>query len=159
MDKAEFDQFADEYASIHANNISASGETPEFFARYKILDVAAEFARRGREPQSILDFGSGVGNSLPHFAALFPRASLVCADLSARSLDISRRRFPAITARYVEIPNSSLPFDDAVFDIAFSACVFHHIPHEEHLHWLRELHRVTRSGGMLLIYEHNPLNP
>ena len=41
----------------------------------------------------------------------------------------------------------------------FSACVFHHIVHEEHGQWLKELLRVTRPGGVLAIYEHNPLNP
>jgi len=30
---------------------------------------------------------------------------------------------------------------------------------EEHVHWLSELRRVTRPGGMLGIFEHNPLNP
>ena len=46
-----------------------------------------------------------------------------------------------------------------LFDVAFSACVFHHIPHEEHAHWLEELRRVVRPGGMVAIFEHNPLNP
>jgi hypothetical protein len=43
--------------------------------------------------------------------------------------------------------------------MTFSACVFHHIPHEEHVYWLCELRRITRPGGMLGISEHNPLNP
>jgi len=159
MDKVEFDKFADEYTSVHTANISASGESPEYFARYKIDDVASELARRSIDPASILDFGSGIGNSLPHFAAHFPRASVACADVSGRSLEISKQRFPGITARHVEIPNSRLPFEDAAFDMAFSACVFHHIPRDEHVFWLTELHRVTRPGGMLLIYDHNPLNP
>jgi hypothetical protein len=37
--------------------------------------------------------------------------------------------------------------------------VFHHIPHEEHVTWLKELHRITRAGGLIAIFEHNPLNP
>ena len=40
MDDAEFDRFADDYRSLHAANIRASGETPEFFAEYKVRDVA-----------------------------------------------------------------------------------------------------------------------
>jgi SAM-dependent methyltransferase len=41
----------------------------------------------------------------------------------------------------------------------FSACAFHHIAHDRHAFWLSELLRVTKPGGLLAIYEHNPLNP
>jgi SAM-dependent methyltransferase len=37
--------------------------------------------------------------------------------------------------------------------------VFHHIPSAEHGVWLAELRRVTRPGGLLVIYEHTPFNP
>ncbi|WP_429292339.1 hypothetical protein [Paraburkholderia sp. CI3] len=50
MDKAEFDSFADEYLSLHARNIAASGEGPEFFAEYKIRDIAEEMTRRDALP-------------------------------------------------------------------------------------------------------------
>ncbi|MBB5503094.1 hypothetical protein [Paraburkholderia sp. MM5384-R2] len=46
MGKAEFDSFADEYLSLHARNIAASGEAPEFFAEYKIRDIAGDDATR-----------------------------------------------------------------------------------------------------------------
>jgi ubiquinone/menaquinone biosynthesis C-methylase UbiE len=159
MRKAEFDQFAEEYATMHANNISASGEAPPFFARYKIADVIEELKSRGVEGNAVLDFGSGIGNSIPFFAELMPDARLVCTDISRRSLDISQQRFPDVTAEYTEITEEKLPFADEEFDLVFSACVFHHIPHAEHAHWLSELRRVTRKGGALLIFEHNPLNP
>jgi SAM-dependent methyltransferase len=48
---------------------------------------------------------------------------------------------------------------DHSFDAVFSACVFHHIPHGDHVKWIVELRRVTRPDGVLAIYEHNPLNP
>jgi hypothetical protein len=47
MDEAEFDKFADEYRSMHAANIRLSGEDPEYFAEYKIADIAAELGRAG----------------------------------------------------------------------------------------------------------------
>jgi hypothetical protein len=37
--------------------------------------------------------------------------------------------------------------------------MFHHISHSEHEHWLAELKRVTRKNGMLIVFEHNPMNP
>ncbi|MCY1462452.1 Methyltransferase domain protein [compost metagenome] len=52
-----------------------------------------------------------------------------------------------------------MPFSDSTFDVIFSACVFHHISHDEHIHWLSELLRVVKPGGLLAIFEHNPLNP
>lgn len=159
MKKAEFDQLADEYESMHKASISASGEEPEFFARYKIQDVATEAMQARIDVQNILDFGSGIGNSLPHFANFFPGAGLTCADVSTRSIEICRERFSNIRAHYSEITGSWLAFADGSFDLAFSACVFHHIPQAEHSGWLTELKRVTRKKGMLIIFEHNPLNP
>jgi ubiquinone/menaquinone biosynthesis C-methylase UbiE len=59
----------------------------------------------------------------------------------------------------LRIEGERIPAEDGSFDVGFSACVFHHIAHEEHVKWLRELRRVTRAGGMLAVFEHNPLNP
>jgi len=159
MDKAEFDRVADEYEAIHTRSIAISGETPEFFARYKIVDVAQIVARERRAVRRILDFGSGTGNSLPHMATLFPQASVTCADVSKRCMEISRSRFPHIATDYCEIEDMRLPFEDAGFDLVFSAGVFHHIPAGQHENWLSELRRVTRPDGRLFIFEHNPLNP
>jgi len=36
MEIAEFDQFSDEYYAMHKQNISITGEAPEYFAEYKI---------------------------------------------------------------------------------------------------------------------------
>jgi ubiquinone/menaquinone biosynthesis C-methylase UbiE len=59
----------------------------------------------------------------------------------------------------IEIDGQRIAAEDDSFGLVFSACVFHHIPHDEHIHWLSELYRVTRKGGMIGIFEHNPLNP
>ena len=44
MGEAEFDRYAEEYNALHAASIAASGEEPEFFAAYKIRDIARETA-------------------------------------------------------------------------------------------------------------------
>jgi SAM-dependent methyltransferase len=158
MDVAEFDQFADEYYRMHAANISASGETPDYFAEYKIKDIALQLQADGVTPRAILDFGSGVGNSIPYFRKYFPNSALTCADVSQRSLDVSQERNRGRES-YARIDGDRLPFADDAFDLVFSACVFHHIPHVEHARWLSELNRVAAPGGRLFIFEHNPLNP
>jgi ubiquinone/menaquinone biosynthesis C-methylase UbiE len=106
----------------------------------------------------ITDFGCGIGNSIPHFRKYFPGARLSCADISARSTELAHERFPGKEA-FLLIQGETIPIDEASQDTVFSACVFHHISHEHHERWLRELLRITRPGGVLAIYEHNPLNP
>lgn len=158
MDLSEFDHFADEYRDLHRANVAITGEAPEYFANYKVELLRAAASAHCLDPRQILDFGSGVGNSIPAFRRCFPAASLTCADVSRRSLDLAALRFPGLGTG-MEIEGSRVPSNDQAFDLSFSACVFHHIAPEEHVSWLRELHRVTRLGGLLSVFEHNPLNP
>ncbi|MDQ0561943.1 SAM-dependent methyltransferase [Rhizobium mesoamericanum] len=155
--QAEFDALADEYRIVHQENIAITGEAPEYFSEYKIADLASWISKHGIASARILDFGSGIGNSLPYFRKYFPESEINCADVSGRSIEIAQTRFPG-NENYHRI-DRNVPLPTGTQDIVFSACVFHHIPHAEHLHWLSELLRVTKPGGILAIYEHNPLNP
>ena len=161
MDEAEFDRFADEYRSMHEQNIKVSGESPEYFAEYKIKDIARELGghcQPSHDGLRVLDFGGGIGNSVPYVRRWLPGARLTCADVSKKSLEIAGGRFPG-QAAFVPISDDRLPFDDQTFEVVFVSCVFHHIPHEEHVRILGELNRVLRAGGYLFLFEHNPFNP
>lgn len=154
--EAEFDFLADQYRSDHQKNIAITGETPDFFSEYKISDLS-EYFQEKYTPKTVLDFGCGIGNSIPYFRKYFSESRLSCSDVSERSLEHAQSRFKGEEV-YMKISNR-VPADNESQDLVFSACVFHHIPHEEHDFWLKELHRVTKKGGNLAIFEHNPLNP
>jgi len=158
LNRAEFDQFADEYYSHHARNISLTGESPEYFSEYKIKDIYAECIYNSIDVSNVIDFGSGIGNSIPFFRKYFADADLHCADVSSRSIEIASDRYPG-KEKYLLVGERSIPAEDDTYDIAFSACVFHHIDHAEHARWMAELRRVVRPGGALFIFEHNPFNP
>jgi SAM-dependent methyltransferase len=161
MDETEFDKFAEEYHALHARNLRLSGEAPEYFAEYKIKDMAEALAANPafRKPAlDILDFGSGVGTSVPYLRRYFPLSRPTCIDVSSKSLAVAAARFPGL-ADFVQFDGAKLPFDNDTFDVAFAACVFHHIDHSEHIHLLREIRRVLRPGGTIFLFEHNPLNP
>jgi ubiquinone/menaquinone biosynthesis C-methylase UbiE len=160
MDQAEFDQFAEEYCALLDRSIQASGELPEFFHEYKVRDVAAAWRRAhpDRAPETILDFGAGVANSLPCLRAAFPGSRIICLDVSPRSLEIAARRFPG-QAEFTCFDGKSLPLPAASVSIAFAACVFHHIDHAEHVPILSEFRRVLHPLGLACVYEHNPFNP
>jgi ubiquinone/menaquinone biosynthesis C-methylase UbiE len=158
MDRVHFDKVADEYHALHTRNIRYSGESSEFFAEYKVKDVAAVMADAAQKPLQILDFGTGVGNSLPYWRRYFPKSAIVGADVSSRSLMLAMQRFPGVAALVV-FDGECLPFGDGSFDAAFAANVFHHIDPTEHDKHLRDLFRVLRPGGSFFLFEHNPSNP
>lgn len=51
-----------------------------------LLTLLAFVACRGEEGK-LLDFGCATGSSIPHFRTELPRASILAADVSSRSLD------------------------------------------------------------------------
>lgn len=131
MEQAEFDKFADEYREIHKNNIKASGESPEYFAEYKVSDTANIVKKLGFPAQlNILDFGAGTGTSVGYLKQYFPQASITCLDVSQKSLDIGAERYPGI-AEFTHFDGQTIPFEDQSYDIAFVACVCHHIDDNE----------------------------
>lgn len=160
MDEQEFDRFADEYHDLLSKSISSSGEGPEYFARYKIMDMIDVLERTGSKRQilDILDFGGGIGASLPHLSEFFPTANLTLADVSQRSLDYAARRNIA-KVTMLHFDGKQLPLPDDQFDAVIAACVFHHIPEAEHIALMGEIRRVLRPEGLFFIFEHNPWNP
>ncbi|MEM0946954.1 MAG: methyltransferase domain-containing protein [Pseudomonadota bacterium] len=156
--KAEFDSYVGTYDADHRKSIRLSGESPDFFADYKIAALARMVRNKGLRADRILDFGAGIGNSLPPFRRHFPDADLTLSDVSQDSLDLAAEKYGA-KEEQLHIRAGRLPAENDSFDIVFSACVFHHIPEKEHIGWLEELRRITRPGGRLVVFEHNPWNP
>ncbi len=157
MEEKEFDKLAEEYITILNKDISLSGETADFFSEYKVIDLK-NLIDSNQPGFSVLDFGCGIGNSIPYFIRHFPNIKLYCADVSKKSLDIAEQKF-SNKASYLLFDGLSLPLPDNYLDLVFSACVFHHINHDEHASILRELYRVIKPNGLIVIFEHNPYNP
>ncbi len=60
--------------------------------------------------------------------------------------------------RFLRTPDARLPFEAETFDLSFSASTLHHVPVPERAVFLSEIRRVTRKGGRVLLFEHNPWN-
>jgi SAM-dependent methyltransferase len=153
-----FDRFAREYRDLHRQSVRMSGEDPDYFAAYKIACMTERLGTdAARRPLDILDFGCGVGESIPYLQASFPGARVHGADVSGESLALASSAHP--DASFARIEQMRLPLPDHSIDVALAACVYHHIAPEERGHWTRELRRVLRPNGHCFIFEHNPLNP
>jgi SAM-dependent methyltransferase len=94
-------------------------------------------------PADILDAGCGSGRNLVELA---PFGRVTGLEPSHASAEVARSRgFGAIVESGIE----QMPFDPESFDLVVSLDVIEHV--EDHVGALRELRRVTRPGGRLLV--------
>jgi SAM-dependent methyltransferase len=104
---------------------------------------------------SALDIGCGVGATHQYLTGVFRR--LAGVDISHAELEIAARANP--TVDYAAADGEVLPYSDATFDVTFAICVLHHVEASARPRFISEMARVTRASGLLLIFEHNPVNP
>lgn len=78
-------------------------------------------------------------------------------DVSPGLVEEAARQNPA--GRYRTYDGGRLPYEDGAFDLTFAICVLHHVDPPARAGFVREVLRVTRPGGLVAVFEHNPLNP
>ncbi len=101
-----------------------------------------------------LDVGCGTGTLME---ALSEFGRVVGVDGSAGMLQVLRR---GRRGEATEALTWMLPFADSSFDVVFCIAVLHHIADAVQVRrTIREMVRVTRPGGKLVIWDHNPRNP
>ncbi len=150
----DFNEFAEDYRRIHTQNVQGmSGADSDYFSEYKILEIKEEV-----EGKKILDFGCGDGNSAFFISKNISSYQYSGIDVSVKSIEKAcSRNIPNCKFQYYD--GTNIPFEDDTFDVVFAACVFHHIDEEKHLAALKEIFRVLKKNGKLIVFEHNPYNP
>lgn len=103
--------------------------------------------------QRVLEVGVGTGLSLPQYRR---DHRIIGIDLSRDMLDIARRRKAELTLDHVEalleMDAGQLAFPDDSFDVVVAMYVMTVVPDPPAT--LRELERVCRPGGQILILNH-----
>jgi demethylmenaquinone methyltransferase/2-methoxy-6-polyprenyl-1,4-benzoquinol methylase len=100
-----------------------------------------------RPGQRILDLAAGTGTSSEPFA--YAGATVVPTDLSLGMLEVGKSRRPTLS--FVAADALRLPYADAAFDAVTISFGLRNV--EDPAAALRELRRVTRPGGTLVICE------
>lgn len=160
----EFDQHKETYRSDIDKAVSFSGQSHDFFTRVKaeyLVELLQGFkTARGAPdagPLDVLDIGCGHGHIHPYLVQSAVQMKLSAIDVAATVIEEARLMNPAVNYRSYE--GERLPYDDANFDAAYTIAVMHHVPPAQWPAFLQEMRRVVRPGGLIAIFEHNPINP
>jgi SAM-dependent methyltransferase len=99
--------------------------------------------------QAILDFGCGCGRVIRHWRPL-TSAALHGSDSNPALVEWCRRNLPFAKFQSNTL-EPRLDFADQQFEFAYALSVFTHMPEKLQQPWMRELWRILRPGGHLLI--------
>ncbi len=115
--------------------------------------VALSGARPG---DLVLDVGCN-GGYLARLmaAAVRPDGRVTGVDPSSAAIGYTSRRAPATCSFMVGVAQD-LDLPDGSFDVVTSILAVHHIPEESRAEAFREMYRVTRPGGRLLVADLRP---
>jgi SAM-dependent methyltransferase len=107
--------------------------------------------------QPLLDIGVGAGRTIPMMMQI--SFTYTGVDYTASLLDQSRRYFPGVDLRHMDARNmSALPSDHYALT-AFSWNGIDCVDYADRERILKEMHRVTRPGGLVLFSTHNRGGP
>lgn len=146
---------AKEFKQIDASSYDGVAETFEQMSeRYSKPAIERLLALAGIGPQDrVLDLGSGTGVVALRAAAIATGGQVTGVDHSEGMLVQARRKSEALglgnRATFLKMDAEALAFPDASFDAAVSLYVLLHLP--DPLAALRELHRVVRPGGRVVV--------
>jgi SAM-dependent methyltransferase len=111
----------------------------------------------------ILDYGCGAATLLRLMVQAGVQAALVGCDISSVMLEEAEHRWPkhlgGTKPELLLQQGPVTPFPEGHFDLVVASAVLHHVQPAKRSQVYSELCRVTRAGGQVVIFEHNPLNP
>ena len=141
-----FDEVANTYVDHLKRNHRFIPGSINWYSEYKVR-ITSELI--SSSPKKILDFGCGIGLSVPHLHHFFPSSEIFAEDTSADSIAIALKTFTFLQSGK----------NVSGFDLIFVAGVFHHIPSSDRRLVLQQLTSRLNPDGRMIIFEHNPLNP
>ena len=155
----------------HGSNESGADEPGALirWPRRYDLTVAVMFAGRGRRFRGyladvlgvdpghrVLDVGCGTGTlALVLAGRAGPEGAVAGVDASPEMIAAAQRkaRGKKLAPTFRVAPAQDLPFADGWFDAVSTSLMIHHLPEADRVGAIREMLRVLRPGGRLLIVE------
>jgi len=116
--------------------------------RFEDFQDAVASATDGMDARTMLELGTGTGETARRVLALHPRAKLIGLDESDQMLGEARRTLPAADLRVGRLQE---PLPDDPFDLVFSALTVHHLDAREKRDLFERVRRLLRPGGRFVL--------
>lgn len=151
-----FDDHVETYQEDIQNAIDFSGQNVDFFIEVKanlIIEIAKKYFSDYKNI-NLLNVGCGIGLTDNYLKKEFK--CLRGVDIEEATVNKAKLNNPGVD--YMLYDAKTLPFDNDFFDFVFTINVMHHVPPSHWNDFVKEIHRVCKSGGIVAVFEHNPAN-
>lgn len=124
------------------------------------LAALSSFLPSSTSAPRILEVAAGTGRVATFVRDNYRDAHMTVTDLSPYYLDAARqahadwatvRRRPSSATEFVQAKAEDLPMDDGSVDVVYSVYLFHELPPSARLLALKEMSRVLRRGGVMVM--------
>ncbi|MGA2248213.1 MAG: class I SAM-dependent methyltransferase [Verrucomicrobiota bacterium] len=114
-------------------------------------DFLRQWQQYGVNPGTCVEIGCGAGRITKQLVECFQHVTAL--DVSQHQLDYARQHIPASTVTFTLSDGTRLPMADQACDAVFSVHVFQHFEsHEDAFSVFRDIYRILKPGGTLMIH-------
>jgi SAM-dependent methyltransferase len=99
----------------------------------------------------ILDFGCGCGRTTRALKTLLPACEVHGTDIDAEAIAWLEKHYGRFGEFRLAPHDPPTTYATGSFDLVIGISVFTHLPEDMQFAWLRELARITRPGGYLIL--------
>ncbi len=144
-DRWNFNSWADTYDI----SVKGVGGSIKIYENYDyILNTVHSLAKENIPKEAhILEIGVGTGNLANRF--FYEGDKVIGVDQSREMLRVAKEKNPKLKVRIGEF--LKLPFDNDMFDVIVSTYAFHHLKEEEKIIAIKEMMRVLKENGKIVI--------
>ncbi len=155
--RVNFGYYKETYRQEIQKSIAFIGQDLAFFTEAKVKKLLELVRHYSGDSSSlkILDVGCGVGLTDYYLTSHFKKVYGIDVDRGV----VEKAAALNSKAAYRYYAGKTLPYADQSMDVTFAICVMHHVVPEGWERFAQEMRRVTKKGGLVVVFEHNPLNP